>query len=134
MQIDLIAVVTVHVLAAVFWAGSTFGLARTGGVSAEQLFAPQMGAATLAVLSGGYLWKLTHAGGAGLAEQVLTVGALSAIVAAGVQGMLAGPAIRRIRTGAAEDQAARKRLGIAYRISAALLAVTILTMTSARFL
>ena len=135
MQIALITTVAAHVLAAVFWAGTTFGLARTGGASAERLFAPQMGAATIAVLSGGYLWKLAHSGGVfGLAEQVLAAGALCAIIAAGVQGALAGAALRRIRNGAADAAAAQARVATAYRISAGLLVITLLTMTSARFL
>ena len=132
MQTALMATVATHVLAAVYWAGTTFGLARTGGASADRLFAPQMAAATIAVLSGGYLWSLTHAGGSGLAEQVLALGALSAVVAAGVQGVLVGPSLRRIRR--ADDAVAQKRLGLAYRISAGLLVITLLTMTSARYL
>ena len=108
MQIALITTVAIHVLAAVFWAGTTFGLARTGGASADRLFVPQMGAATIAVLSGGYLWKLTHSGGFfGPAERVLAVGVLCAVIAAGVQGALAGPALRRIRHAAADDAVAR---------------------------
>ena len=94
-----------------------------------------MGAATIAVLSGGYLWKLTHSGGFfGPAEQVLAVGALCAIIAAGVQGVFAGLTLRRMRGAAADEAAARKRLAIAYRISAGLLVITILAMTSARYL
>jgi hypothetical protein len=118
----------------VFWAGTTFGLAGTSGISAGQLFSRQMIAATIAVLSGGYLWGLTHAGaGFGPAEQTLAAGALAAIVAAGVQGVLIGPALRRIRA-SSDDAAAKSRIVLAYRISAALLAITIVTMTSARFL
>jgi len=134
MQYALIATIVVHVLAAVFWAGTTFGLARTDGASADRLFRPQMGAAVIAVLSGFYLWSLTHAGaGFGPAEQALAAGILSAFVAAGVQGALAGPALRRLRNSAG-DVSAQKRLATAYRISAALLGVTVLTMTAARFL
>jgi hypothetical protein len=130
MQNILIATVAVHVLSAVFWAGTTFGLARTGGTSADKLFRPQMGAAVIALLSGAYLWSLTHEGaGFGPPEQVLVAGALSAIIAAGVQGALVGPALR-----AADAAAAKNRLAIAYRISALLLGITIVTMTAARFL
>lgn len=130
MQYALIATVAVHVLSAVFWAGTTFGLARTGGAPAEQLFRPQMGAAVIAVLSGGYLWSLTHAGaGFGPAEQTLVAGAFAAIAAAGVQGMLVGPALRRI-----DDASAKARMAVGYRVSALLLAITIATMTAARFL
>jgi hypothetical protein len=134
MQMLLIATVAVHVLAAVFWAGTTFGLAGTGGGSAAQLFGRQMIAATIAVLSGGYLWSLTHAGaGFGPAEQTLAGGALAAILAAGVQGVLVGPSLRRLRA-SSDDAAAKARIALAYRISALLLAITLVTMTSARFL
>jgi hypothetical protein len=120
----------VHVLAAVYWAGTTFALARTGGASADRLFAPQMAAAAIAILSGGYLWKLTHAGGFERAEQVLAAGALCALIAVGLQGLFAGLALRR----APDDGAARTRVATAYRISAGLLVITILTMATARYL
>src|SRR5258708_1141999 len=102
MQTELIAAVAVHVLAAVFWAGTTFALARTGGAAVDRVFVPEMGAAAIAILSGGYLWKLTHGGGVfGQAEQVLAVGALCAIIALGVQGVLVAP--KRIRRAAVDD-------------------------------
>src|SRR3979409_726209 len=88
MQIALIIALSLHILSTVFWAGTTFTLARTGGVGGEQLFRPQMGAAVVAVLTGGYLGHLVHAGAFGTAEQILAVGALAALVAAGVQGGL----------------------------------------------
>lgn len=134
MQYALIATVAVHVLAAVFWAGTTFGLAGTGGAMADKLFRPQMGAAVIAVLSGFYLWSLTHTGAEfGPAEQTLAAGILSAFAAAGVQGAFAGPALRKLR-GAADDARAKQRLALAYRVSALLLGFTVLTMTAARFL
>ncbi len=61
MQIALIIALSLHILSSVFWAGTSFTLARTGGVGGELLFRPQMGAATIAVLSGGYLGHLAHA-------------------------------------------------------------------------
>lgn len=133
MQATLIAAVAAHVLFGVFWSGTTFALARTGGVSAVKLFRPQMGAAIIAMLSGGYLWKLTHAGVFELAEQTLAIGVLCAFAAAIVQAGLAGPALRKIRAVPLDD-AAQRRIAIAYRISAALLAITLLAMASARFL
>ena len=48
MQVTLILTLVLHVLSGVFWAGTTFALARTGGNDAKQLFGPQMGAATVA--------------------------------------------------------------------------------------
>jgi hypothetical protein len=51
MQCILLIVVVVHVLPAIFWARSTFVLARAGGAGADRLAFPQLGAA-LATLSG----------------------------------------------------------------------------------
>src|SRR3981189_1306386 len=97
MQIALIIALSLHVLASVFWAGTSFVLARTGGAGGEQLFRPQMGAAVVAVLTGGYLGHLVHAGAFGTAEQILLVGAFAAVVAAGVQGAIGGRASKRLR-------------------------------------
>jgi hypothetical protein len=133
MQIALIITLSLHILSAVFWAGTSFALARTGGIGGEQLFRPQMGAAVIAVLSGGYLWHLVHAGSFGTAEQILAVGALCALVAAGVQGALGGRAIRSLRNGKADEADARSRIATAQRIAAALLAVTAVCMGAARY-
>ena len=133
MQIALIIAVSLHVLSSVFWAGSSFTLARTGGIGGEQLFRPQMGAAVIAVLSGGYLWHLVHAGSFGTAEQILAAGALCALVAAGVQGAIGGRAIRGLRNGKADEADARSRIATAQRIAAGLLAVTAVCMGAARY-
>ena len=45
MQLVLIVLLAFHVVPGVFWAGTTFVLARTGGQGAEQLAYPQIGAA-----------------------------------------------------------------------------------------
>jgi len=50
MQIALIVALSLHILSSVFWAGTSFVLARTGGIGGEQLFRPQMGAAVIAVV------------------------------------------------------------------------------------
>ena len=65
MQTALIITLSLHILAAVFWAGTSFTLARIGGLGGEQLYRPQMGAAVIAVLTGGYLWHLAHDGAFG---------------------------------------------------------------------
>jgi len=123
---------SLHILSSVFWAGTSFTLARTGGVGGELLFRPQMGAATIAVLSGGYLGHLAHAGSFGMAEQILAVGALAALVAAGVQGAIGGRAIRSLRS-ETDEAGARSRIATAQRIAAALLAVTAVCMGAARY-
>jgi len=133
MQIALIIALSLHILSSVFWAGTSFTLARTGGVGGELLFRPQMGAATIAILSGGYLGHLAHAGSFGTAEQILALGALAALVAAGVQGAIGGRAIRSLRAGTADEAGARSRIATAQRIAAVLLAMTAVCMGAARY-
>lgn len=117
MQPVLIALVAVHVLSSTFWAGSTFVLARTGGMGATQLRRPQIGASLVAMATGVGLWSLTHAGGFGRAEQVLTLGAFT------VQ------TLALLRTSGGEVAAP----ALAYRLSAGLLMTTLICMVAARY-
>src|SRR5438552_14354537 len=133
MQIALIITLSLHVLSSVFWAGSSFTLARTGGLGGEKLFRPQMGAAVVAILTGAYLGHAVHEGTFGLPEEILAAGALAALVAAGVQGAVGGRAIRSLRSGTANETGARSRIATAQRIAAILLAVTALCMGAARY-
>src|SRR5258708_18139636 len=132
MQITLIIALSLHVLASVFWAGRSFTLARTGGNGGEQLLRPQMGAAVIAVLTGGYLWRVGHAGAFGTAEHVLAGGIVCAIIAAGVQGTVGRRAPRMLSKGQSEE-AARSRMAAAQRVAAGLLAVTVICMAAARY-
>src|SRR5690348_5032480 len=116
MQIVIILLFAVHALAGVFWAGSTFVLARTGGEGAAQLFRAQMGAAALVVLAGMGLWGILHRSAAGPMEKTLAVGAICAVVAAGVQGALR-----------------RSSPALSQRIAAGLLAITVVCMAIARY-
>jgi len=116
MNITLIVAQVLHVLSGVFWAGTTFALARLGGNQADQLFKPQMGAAVIAVATGAWLWFLVHRGSPGMPEHILGLGAIFAIAAAGAQGMLR-----------------RRRPATGQRIAAALLAVTVICMAAARY-
>jgi hypothetical protein len=134
MQPIFIAVISLHVLAAMFWAGSSFTLARTGGLGGEQLFRPQMGAATIAILAGGYMWHVIHAGTFATAERVLALGAVCAIIAAGVQGAIGGRAIRGLRNGTADAAGVQRRIALAQRVATGLLAVTAVCMVTARYL
>jgi hypothetical protein len=124
LQIALIIALSLHILSSVFWAGTSFALARTGGVGGEQLFRPQMAAATIAVLTGGYLGHLVHAGTFGTAEQVLAIGALAALVAQGSKAQSAAARSGSLRVGKTDEAEARSRLATAQRIAAVLLAVT----------
>jgi hypothetical protein len=116
MQLVLIVLMGLHILAGVFWAGSTFAVVRSGGAGVEALFGPQMGAATITVLAGVGLWGILHRGAQGPMEHTLALGALCAIAAAGVQG-----ATRR------------KNPMKGQRIAAGLLAITVLSMAVARY-
>ena len=132
MQIVLVVALSLHVLSSVFWAGSSFTLARTGGAGGEQLFRPQMGAAVIAILTGAYLGHLVHAGAFGTAEQVLAAGAVAALIAAGVQAAIGDRAIRALHAGRVGEADARSRIATAQRVAAALLAVTAVCMAAAR--
>jgi len=132
MQILIIVAIALHALAALFWAGSSMSLARTGAVGAEMLFPRQMGAALVAVLTGGFLWSALHTGGFGPYEMILAFGALCAVIAAGIQGAGVGGSIRKVKAGG-DESALRKRMTGAYRASAGLLALSLIAMVIARF-
>ena len=127
----LLALLTVaHVLAGVFWAGTTFVLARTGGALADRLAQPQLGSAVLALLAGVALFGLLHGGGVSRGEAVLGLGALCAIAAAGVQLSALG-AVGRLKD--PQDAAAARRVALSQRLAAALLAVTVACMVAFRY-
>jgi hypothetical protein len=134
MQWVLAIALSIHVLAAMFWAGSTFALARTGGRTAETLFLPQMAAAVVAMISGGYLWRLLHEGSFGLTEEILSGAAAAAIVALVIQGWAVGRNLAALRRQEVSEAAARARIALAYRGAAFFLALTAIGMTSARYL
>ena len=115
-------VLAIHVLAATFWAGSTFTLARIDGKSAGALFGPQMGAAVTSILAGGYLWHTLFAPGS--EHTVLGAGALAAIAAAIVQAVVIGRVRRRIES----EAGARSRALLAQRVAGALLTASIVCM------
>ena len=125
--------ISVHVLSGVFWAGSTFTLARGGILVGSQLFRPQMGAAAIAVLSGTYLWSQLHDANFGTAESVLALGAGCAVLAAGFQGAFCGPAIRALGNGTLSVSRAEARMAIGHRIGSGLLAITIVCMVISRY-
>jgi hypothetical protein len=116
MMTLIIVLLGLHVLAGVFWAGSTFALALSGPDAASRLFGAQMLAATVSVLAGLGLWGILHKGPPGGMEKALALGALCALAAAGVQGALR-----------------RSKPPLAQKIAAGLLAVTVITMTLARY-
>jgi hypothetical protein len=134
MRATLIVTLVLHFLSGVFWAGTTFALARTGANQTDQFFRPQMGAAVIVVATGGLLWYLVHPGSFGTTEQILAVGVFCAFVAAGVQGMSGGSALRKLSI-ADESEASRLRHRVAtgQRVAAAFLMLTVTCMAVARY-
>lgn len=135
MQWILPLLVAAHVIPGVFWAGTTFVLARLSGVGAEQFGQPQIGAATTTVLAGAILWGLKHGTAFGRYEEILALGAVCAIAAAGVQSAIGLPAIRRLGVASeAEAKKYRARIAFSQRVAAPLLAITVLCMVTAQYL
>jgi hypothetical protein len=130
MQTILIIAVALHVLSGIFWAGSTFVLARVGGTGAEQLGRPQLGAAAVAILTGGILWRPVHAHAFQPQQQILALGAFCAIIAATVQAAAAPMRLAHANTAEAPSVGSTT---MPYRIAAALLTVTVICMASARY-
>jgi hypothetical protein len=134
MQLLLIVLVIFHVVPGVFWAGSTFVLARSGGQGAEQFAYPQLGAATVSMLAGLALWGFLHGGAFGRFQQVLALGVVCAVAAAGVQSARGLPALRRLRAaGGSEAHSLRSQIAQTQRIAAGLLTITVICMVIARY-
>jgi hypothetical protein len=129
----LLVMFVFHVASGVFWAGSTFALARTEAASADKLFRPQMGAAIVVVITGGVLWHLLRPLGLGSQERVLALGALAALLAGGVQGALCGSALRKLARADGNDALSQARVALGHRIAAGLLVLTVLCMAAARY-
>ncbi|MFC4765003.1 hypothetical protein [Dyella koreensis] len=133
MQQVLMLVLSLHILSTIFWAGSTFTLARLGGTGAERLFRPQMIAATVAILSGGTMGHLVHSGALGRGELLLVAGALCSVLALLVQGFLVGPILKRLQPDNPDEAIARSRATRAHRMAAVLLALAAVLMATARY-
>ena len=119
MSIILPILIVLHVAPAVFWAGSTFVLARLGaGGASLGLRNPQMGAGRLAVVAGIILMAIGHRG-----NGVLIAGAVGALAAMGVQEAMAWRAL--------PNDPARYALG--QRISAGLLLFAVICMVTWRY-
>ena len=134
MQAIVIIALVLHVVSGVFWAGSTFALARMGGNQAREFLRPQLGAAATAVVTGALLWYLLHRGSEGMSENVLATGAIFALIAAGIQAVT-GLTGRRVLAGVGELDAipGQSRALIGQRIAAGCLLVTVICMAAARY-
>ena len=134
MRITLIVALVLHVLSGVFWAGTTFALARTAGNQADLFFRAQMGAAAIAVVTGGVLRFYLHHGPLGTPGHLLAIGALCAFLALGVQGMMVASALQKLPAPAeSEGSRVRRRVATGQRIAAALLMITVTCMAAARY-
>jgi hypothetical protein len=122
MQYVYIVVIGLHVMAGVFWAGTTIAVGRDPDIRAERFFRPQMGAAGLVFLTGILLWYFFHEGVFGSMEKVLALGIVTALIAAGV---LAG-------ADAATESQLRAKMTRGERIAGGLLVLTVLCMANAR--
>jgi hypothetical protein len=135
MLMTLIPIESLHVLAGVFWAGTTFALARTGVERAAQLLRPQLGAAVVAVATGALLWFLFHRGDTSMQGHILALGAMFSVLALGVQGVTAASGARKLSTsGGLDALQVHNRVTIGQRIAAPLLAVTVVCMAIAHYL
>ena len=128
MYFAIVLVLALHAMSGVFWAGSTFVLAR-GAVALHQLRRPQAGAAAAAVITGAILWALLHRGAFGTRELALAAGACAALLAALVQFLSA----RGVPRGAVPEEPQRARALAGQRIAAGLLALTVLAMVLSRW-
>lgn len=131
MPYAIMLALSLHILSAVFWAGTSFTLARTGGAGGLALIRPQAGAALMAILTGGYLWSALHASGFGPGEWALAAGAGAALLALLLQQMAGARARRALATGGA--RAAEARLAMGQRAGAGLLGLTIIAMAVSRY-
>ena len=124
MPIPLILTLGAHMAGAAFWLLTALVLGFGGNpAQSKVMFRPQMVAATITVFAGGGLWTMLHPYGFGPREIVLTIGAVLAIAAAGVQGALVGGSVRRL-----PDPAAEKKILLGQRIAAGLLIVALAMM------
>ena len=133
MQTILIIVLSLHVLAAVFWAGGTFVLARLGGGVGPRLRAPMLGAAIVAILTGGYLWRSLHGAAFGGPEKVLAVGVACALLAFLLQAGAGLRMRRQLARGTLSEAGTQAGMALVARLAAGLLAVTVVCMAAARY-
>ncbi|HEX5459165.1 MAG TPA: hypothetical protein VFX20_04270 [Steroidobacteraceae bacterium] len=108
----IMALISLHALAGVFWAGSTLALTHTSPAHklTPELFRAQMSAAVLTIAAGAALWGIVIRRAHGPMANTLAIGALCALVAAVAQFGL------------------RRSPLMAQRIAATLLSVTVVCM------
>ena len=112
MQTLLVLLIVLHVLTGVFWAGSTFVMARTAGALAERLALPQFGSAVVTLLMGTSVWAMAVRQLPPMPSlHVLGTGMMCAVLALLVQGF-ALPAVRRLQAAGTDVSATRRRVAL----------------------
>ena len=135
MQYVYIFVMGLHVMAGVFWAGTTITLARDPEIKAERFIQPQLGSAGVVFLTGALLWYFFHGAYFGSMEMVLALGILAAFAAAGVLSVVVRKTSRQLAgADAAMERALRAKMAGGERIAAWLLVLTVLCMATARMI
>ena len=134
MAIWQMILIVLHVVPGVYWAGTTFALARDPMMGNLDLGRAQAGAAGVVVLMGIILMVVHYDIAPGAQEWVLGIGALLAIAAAGVQHGLAWPARRRLARSGGNEAADRRRATVGQRIASLLLALAVCTMVIWRYI
>jgi len=134
MQATVIVALILHVVSGVFWAGSTFALARSSATQAREFLRPQLGAAAVAIVTGALLWHLLHEGSQGASEHVLATGAIFALIAAGIQAVTGLTSRAFAGVGELDRAQGSNRSLIGQRLAAGCLLVTVICMAAARYL
>lgn len=133
MQYVYIVVIGLHVMAGVFWAGTTIAVARDPEIKAEHFIRPQLGASAVVFLTGLLLWYFFHQGAFGSMEVVLALGILTALIATGVQGAIVASASRQLAgADAATQSQLRAKMTRGERVAGGLLVITVFCMATAR--
>ncbi len=127
MQFIPFIAISLHVLAGVFWAGSSFTLARAGAAPQvyQRLWRPQIGSAAIAFVSGGYLGHTFHRGPMSAVELSLAFAIFTAILALALQVSAAVSARRA--------EGSTVFFNFAQRAAAVLLVLTVIGMGGARY-
>ena len=130
MQWIVIALIVLHVVTGVFWAGSSFVLARLGGLMVEKLAFPQFGAGVATLCLGLATWFLALRGLPPTPGfHVLGIGAACAVLALIVQAT-ALPAVKTLKGAQGDSSPQQRRVLISQRVAAGLLLLTVLAMAS----
>lgn len=129
----MIILVILHVVPGVYWAGSTFVMARSPMMGDAVLARSQAGAAGLAILVGIILMAIHYDIAPGAPDWDLGIGALCAIAAAGVQHGVAWRARRQLAAGIGDAAANSRRAAMGQRLAALLLVITVAAMVTWRY-